>query len=258
MDGRVTLRDDKQTFEQAKDWWMKERVCMYCGETFTMLSSFGKWECKIHYGRKSLKPDGEYIGTKRNKRLRYPNGKLTMDCCNQVITPGSRLRPGLESIMIQQRSRPVKTYSRRSITIWTGDRCQQKIMKHTMRAKAFTEGFPPPCTMCDHRDLESKWEIPRATVSGEGDEAKHNFRSCSSVANIQDFAPILALMNNVENRPAFQCIDEKGNVSRINKVIPGKMEVKKDEITGEEIKKFVPEKVPEDIRMEGDLWYKDG
>lgn len=208
MDGRVTLRDDPQTFELAKKFWRKKRTCKYCNRRFTLLESFGKWNCRIHTGVKKRVEVNDMIGSGSFRRQKYPRGKIEMSCCNEIVSATSAY-PGVVDLMVCRPALPLRNGNIAAKTVWTGNISAGKMADHTARARRAATYTPEGCTRCDCRDTTAKWEVP-IKVDGKYTEA-------SSVVNIQDFAPILALMSDVEERPAFQNIDADGNVARIDK-----------------------------------------
>lgn len=210
MDGRVTLRDDPQTFDLAKKFWRKERICKYCNRHFNLLDSFGTWSCRIHTGVRERKESQEMIGSGDFRRQKYPRGKIQMSCCGEIIT-GTASHPGLVDMMVCRPSLTLKNKGYAARTIWTGNISAGKMVDHTGRAQQAPTWVPPGCTPCDCRDRDEKWSIPL--------KVDDKFQESSSVVNIQNFAPILALMTNVEERPGFKSIDADGNVSRIGKQI---------------------------------------
>lgn len=77
--------------EVTKAWmeWSKTRVCARCGQTFTWLSSFGKWECKQHLGPLTYKTKTNKRGIK-NRVYKYYN------CCQR--RPNTAVRQFNENI----------------------------------------------------------------------------------------------------------------------------------------------------------------
>ena len=209
MDGKVTLRDDPQTFELARKFWKKQRICKFCNRKFNLLDSFGTWSCKVHTGRKVRRESNETIGSGRFERQKYPRGKIEMSCCGEIIF-GKATYPGVVDMMVCRPSLPLKNGNLSAKTSWAGTITAGRMVDHTARARRVPTWTPKGCTPCDCRDHDEIWELPL--------RVDNKFQG-SSVVNIQDFAPILALMTNVEERPGFKFIDADGNVSRIDRVI---------------------------------------
>ncbi len=206
-DGRVTLKDDPQTFELAKLFWEKKRICMYCGVKFNLLDSFGKWDCKIHTGSKEI----SYPTDKKRGRMIYPYGKIQMSCCKQTVYPEQVISRTLSELQVHRH--PVKRFKNRtgeSTTLWSGNSSRVGRINNYQEAQIVREFIPEGCYRCDHRDSSDKWIVP--TRNDVGDTFTYQG---GSISNIQDFAPILAIMDKVEDREAFKKIDNSGNVSRI-------------------------------------------
>ena len=70
------------------------------------------------------------------------------------------------------------------------------MIRNVYPAEAAQLYIPDGCTPCDHREIPEKWTE-------------------DSSINIQNFAPMLPLMLNVEERPGFKNIGPNGDVLRM-------------------------------------------
>jgi hypothetical protein len=215
MDGRVTLRDDPQTFELAKKFWEKKRTCAYCGVRFTLLNSFGKWNCRRHYGVKTTRPFPQNVLS--NPRYQRAGGQLIFSCCGKKIfsNGGGRTNALADTLVMRTgKSLHPKRTSNLNVAhnLWSGGICRGNIIGSTNEATRIATFEPEGCMPCDHRDQEMVWALPKARDSDGKVFIERN--DVGSVVNVQDFAPILALMTDVEERKAFKKIDPEGNISR--------------------------------------------
>ena len=78
-DGFCTLRDDEITFQQAKTFWYRHRICAFCKKKFTLMDTFGTWSCRYHSQSPIVDPKDP-----NRERLIYP-------CCNEIV-PSFRMR----------------------------------------------------------------------------------------------------------------------------------------------------------------------
>lgn len=207
-DGLVTMRDDPITFELAKQWWTKRRICAYCGEIFTMLNSVGSRQCRIHTGRAVYEPWPARLSRMNETK---PEGRLQMSCCGGLVIPtqfrcpvvtetvGMSRDPVRRTMTVEKENGMVKTYrnfAKESIDTWSGHSSLRGVRNNYQPAKAVPYHYPPGCRSCDHREIADLWK--------PGD-----------IINVQNFAPMLALMPDVENRPGFQNMSESGDISRM-------------------------------------------
>lgn len=210
-DGRVTLRDDAATFALAKEFWERNRVCVWCHRKFNLLDSFGKWECKIHPQNTECR---DYYESK-GRKIPIQNGNFinVYKCCNKPIVKAAVFSSVISSLGMRRNHVRRPKHMQMSHTIWTGNAYSASVRSNFEHAQKIPQYVPSGCHRCDCRDIETKWK--QIVKKKDGDDNELNEFDSGSFSNIQDFAPILALMTDVDSRPGFKNIDDKGNVSRI-------------------------------------------
>ena len=202
----MTLRDDPQTYQLAKKFWEKKRVCAFCGQIFTQIDNVGAWKCSMHTGKKVRRP---WMGSMAFMNDRQPEGDLRFDCCDQRVLPGQARAP-LVSELVGMTRDPVRrggglvrergmlsrerNFKSESFNMWSGNKSFGDVRTNYQAPRCIPIIDPAGCTPCDHREIAKPWS--------------------DETINIQDFAPILALMENCEARPGFQSITAGGDISR--------------------------------------------